>query len=181
MPELELGDPDELEVDDPAVVAALYDPLRYKLFRLLETPRSVSELAAEVGMPSNRLHYHVRRLVARGLVRQVDARTSGKHTERIYGRTATRIRFSGELELYEGGLLHGVADELEVGLRSAGDDAPSLISYHVVSLTQRSARELEERLRGLIAEYEQRCPVAKSARRFGVLGVLAPLPEEDRR
>ena len=45
----------ELSIDDPAVVAALYDPLRYRLFRLLETPRSVAELAAEVDMPANRL------------------------------------------------------------------------------------------------------------------------------
>ena len=57
---------DELEVDDPAVVAALYDPLRVCLFRLLEAPRSVAELAEAVDMPANRLYYHVRRLVACG-------------------------------------------------------------------------------------------------------------------
>jgi len=170
-------DDEELVVGDPSVVAALYDPLRYRLFRLLETPRSVAELAAEVRIPANRLYYHVRRLVACGLVRQVDARASGRHTERIYG--ASRIRFSGDLEVYSGGFLRGVTEELEVGLRSVRDDTPSLISYHAVSLTPQRAKELEDRLRGLIAEYERTGSRSKAARRYGVLGVLAPLREGD--
>jgi len=169
---------DELEVGDPAVVAALYDPLRFRLFRLLESPRSVAELAKAVDMPANRLYYHVRRLVACGLVCQVDARASGRHTERIYGRVATQIRFSGDLEVYSGGFLRGVTDELEAGLRRVVDDAPGSISYHTISLTPRRAKELEERLRGLISEYERASSTGMDARRFGVLGVLAPLPEK---
>ena len=175
--EREPGDADELEVDDPAVVAALYDPLRFRLFRLLEAPRSVAELAEAVDMPANRLYYHVRRLVVCGLVRQVDARASGRHTERIYGRVATRIRFSGDIDVY-GGFLRGVTDELEAGLRGVVDDAPGSISYHTISLTPRRAKELEERLRGLISEYERVTSTGMDTRRFGVLGVLAPLPEE---
>lgn len=176
------GHDDELEIEDPAVLAALYDPLRYRLFRLLETPRSVAELGDEVEMPANRLYYHVRRLVACGLVRRVDVRTRGKHTERIYGRTAARIRFVGDADIYGGGLLRGIADELDTGLRLAGDDAESaLLSYHVVSLTPSRASELAERLRGLIAEYERMRPPSRGGRRFGVLGVVAPLPEQDRR
>ncbi len=170
---------DELEVDDPSVIAALYDPLRYRLFRLLETPRSVAELAVEVGIPANRLYYHVHRLLACGLVRQVDARVSGKHTERIYGRAAARIRFSGDLEVYTGGFLRGVTDELEAGLQTVVGDAPGSVSYHTVSLTPARAKELEERLRGLIAEYERTGSRSKTASRYGVLGVLAPLREGD--
>lgn len=162
------------------MLAALFDPLRYRLFRLLETPRSVAELAGEIGVPANRLYYHVRRLVSCGLVRQVDARASGRHTERIYGRTAARIRFSGDVELRGGeGLLLGIADELERGLASARERGdPGLLTYHAVSLTPEEAHELEERLGAVIAEYERARPAA-GGRRFGVLGVVAPLPKPE--
>jgi DNA-binding transcriptional ArsR family regulator len=171
---------DELHIDDPAVVAALYDPLRYRLFRLLETPRSVAELASAVGMPANRLYYHVRRLVECGLVRQVDARASGKHLERVYGRVAERIRFSGELDLDAGGsgLLRGIVAELEAGIRSVGDEEiASRLSYHVVSLTPERAHELEQRLHALISEFEGESAPAEGTRRFGLLGALVPLEE----
>jgi DNA-binding transcriptional ArsR family regulator len=172
-----MGD-DELRIEEPSVLAALYDPLRYRLFRLLESPRSVAELAGEVGMPANRLYYHVRRLVDVGLVRQVDARASGRHTERIYGRAAKRITFAGDLDVgYEGGLLRGIADELDEGLRRVGAGEPGAVSYHVVSLTLERARELEARLQALSAEYAELAP-EKEASRYGVLGVLAPLPED---
>jgi DNA-binding transcriptional ArsR family regulator len=168
----------ELSIDDPAVVAALYDPLRYRLFRLLERPCSVAELAAEVGMPANRLYYHVRRLVEAGIVRQVDARASGRHTERIYGRVADRIRFSGELDLDAGGggLLRGVLDELEAGIRGADPDADGgFLSYHVVSLEPERTRELEDRLRAVISEFESEDARGPDAVRFGLLGALVPL------
>jgi DNA-binding transcriptional ArsR family regulator len=168
----------ELRVEDPAVVAALYDPLRYRIFRLLETPRTVAELAGEVGLPANRLYYHVKRLVDCGLVRQVDARASGRHTERIYGRAADRIRFSGDLELYEGGLLRGIADELDAWLQAADEDDPGSVSYHTPSLAPASARELETRLRDLIAEFAERDEPDEGARRYGVLGVVAPVADE---
>ena len=172
---------EELRIEDSSVLAALYDPLRYRLFRLLEGPRSVAELAAEVGVPANRLYYHVRRLVDCGLVKQVDARPSGRHTERIYGRAAARIRFAGDLDVYTGGFLRGIADELDAGLQTVSGDAPGSVSYHTVSLTPARASELEERLRGLITDYAQADSTAKNARRFGLLGVLAPLPPERRR
>jgi len=164
----------ELEIENPAVLAALYDPLRFRLFRLLGTPRTVAELADEVGEPANRLYYHVRRLLECGLIRQEGARANGRHTERIYARAAQRIRFAGDLDVrYDGRLLQGIADVLEAGLQSAGEDDPGLLSYHVVSLTPERARELEERLQSLIAEYE-RLEDEPGASRYGVLGVFAP-------
>jgi len=171
---------DELHIDDPAVVAALYDPLRYRLFRLLETPRSVAELASAVGMPANRLYYHVRRLVECGLVRPVEARASGKRLERVYGRTAERIRFSGELDLDAGGsgLLRGIVEELEAGIRAVSDEEiASRISYHVVSLSPDRAEELEQRLGALMAEFEGESAPSEGTRRFGLLGALVPLEE----
>jgi len=168
---------DELELDDPAAARALFDPVRHRIFGLLRTPRSVPELASELGMPSNRLYYHVRRLTECGLVQQVETRTSGRHNERVFERTADRITFSGELDLAGESPLRGIVDELERGLRSVAPDDPASVSYHVLTVTPDRARELEGRLRDLIVSYDDRSRSA-SARRFAVLGALTPLPDE---
>lgn len=170
---------DELELRDPAAVKALFDPTRFRLFGLLRAPHSVPELARAVGMPADRLYYHVRQLVDCGLVHQVDTRSSGRHTERVFGRTAQRFTFSGELDLGGESPLKGIAQEVEDGLRSASNDDPASVSYHVFSLTDARARELEHRLRALIAEYDDGGRAPRSGRRFGVLGVLAPLRDQE--
>jgi DNA-binding Lrp family transcriptional regulator len=182
---IELAPDAELVVTEATVVEMLYDPLRYRLFRLLREPRSVPELAAEVGVPANRLYYHVRRLVRSGLVRQVGARAVGKGTERIYSVTAERISFSGDLTLPGAGArgegpLQGITAELEAAFRAheAGElgEAPALLSYHFVRLTPSRARQLETRLQALAAEFDDDARSAH-ARRYALLSVLAPLPE----
>jgi DNA-binding transcriptional ArsR family regulator len=171
-----------LEIDDPAVLAVLYDPIRYRIFRALETPRSMAELADEMDRPANRLYYHVRLLVDAGLVRQVGTRASGRHTERIFGRAATRMRFTGELGPGAGqGLLGAIAGELDAAIaRIEDENAPGSISYHVVSLTPERAQELETRLRALVDEFEGESVAGTGARRFGLLGAFVPLDEEER-
>lgn len=182
---------EELVFDDPAVLETVYDPLRYRLFRLLRQPRSVPELAAEVGLPANRLYYHVGRLVRSGLVRQVDARAAGKHTERVYGLAARRIRFSGDIELSAvppgglGRLLHGVTEELGAAVRAHeagafGEDPPGLFSWLIGRLTPEGARELEGRLQAVATEFadsQSRGRQPKGAAAYGLLTVLTPLPE----
>jgi len=78
-------------------------------------------------------------------------------------------------------LLRGIAEELEAGIRGVVDDSePNLLSYHVISLTPQRARQLEERLRSLIAEYERASSATSRARRFGLLGALVPLQDRSR-
>jgi DNA-binding transcriptional ArsR family regulator len=168
---------EELTLDDPRAVKALYDPLRFRLFGLLREPHSVRELAREVDLPADRLYYHLNLLVERGLVQEVDVRRTGRHFERVYERTAERITFSGELDLAGESPLRGMMDELERGLRSIAPDDPASVSYHVVTVTPERARELEARLRDLIVSYDDRSR-STSARRFAVLGALTPLPDE---
>jgi DNA-binding transcriptional ArsR family regulator len=165
-------------IDDPAVAKALFDPLRYRLFRLLESPATAAELARAVDLPADRLYYHLHRLVDRGLVRVVEVRRNGRHDERMYGRAARQIRFSGDLALDGGGLLRGITDELAPGLADASSTAARL-SYHVTHLTAERASELEERLHALLAEYADDA-AGEATTRYGALGVLAPLPEPAR-
>jgi DNA-binding transcriptional ArsR family regulator len=67
---------------------ALGDPLRIQLFEALwHGPRSVKELSADVGLPPDRLYYHLRQLERAGVVEVADYRPlpSGK-VERVYRR-----------------------------------------------------------------------------------------------
>jgi hypothetical protein len=98
----------------------------------------------------------------------------------VFGRVAERIRFSGELDLGAGGggLLRGIVDELEAGIRAAEHGAADgSFSYHVISLDPERARELEDRLRAVISDYESAVDAGPTARRFGLLGALVPLAE----
>ena len=154
----------ELVVTDPAVLETLYDPLRYRLFRLLEGPRSVPELAEEVTVPANRLYYHVRRLVQSGLIEQVPA----TGTERVY--RARRLTFSGDIRLPESGdPLQAIIAELSKG--GFEEDSPGLVSWHVGPLTRRRARELEGRMQALIGEFTE----DEDGNRYGILAVLTRL------
>jgi DNA-binding transcriptional ArsR family regulator len=155
----------ELVVTDPTVLETLYDPLRYRVFRVLEEPRTVAEVAQVVGMPANRLYYHVRRLVENGLIEQMPVTGS----ERVY--RAKQVRFTGDVGLPEiGGPLRAIVTELASG--EFGRESPGLLTWHVGPLTKRRARELERRMQALVAEYTD----DKRGERFGILGVLARLP-----
>ncbi len=159
---------------DAASAKALLDPLRNRLFEQLREPRSVPDLAVAVGKPTDRLYYHVNRLTDAGLVEEVGTQRSGRHIERIYRRTAKRVRFSGDVSLDGEGPLRGFTDELDRALIAAGSDDPASVSYHAGGLTDERAVELADRLRALVAEYDDPHPPA-GARRFGILGVVVPL------
>lgn len=65
---------------------ALADPLRIRLLEALsETPRSARELADCVGLPADRLYYHLGQLERAGLIRvaEYQPRARGK-VERVY-------------------------------------------------------------------------------------------------
>ena len=55
-------------IEDPAVAAAALDPIRSKLLAELATPGSAAGLAARVGLPRQKVNYHLRALEAKGLV-----------------------------------------------------------------------------------------------------------------
>jgi GNAT superfamily N-acetyltransferase/DNA-binding transcriptional ArsR family regulator len=169
---------EELVLEDVGAVRTLLDPTRHRVFELVRTPRSVREIAGEMQMPADRLYYHVHRLVEAGLIKQVDTRSSRRHTERIFGRTAERISFSGDVALDGLGPLRAFAAELDRALIAASPEDPASVSYHAGGLAEERAHELADRLRSLIAEYDD--PHAPpGARRFGILGVVAPIGQAD--
>jgi DNA-binding transcriptional ArsR family regulator len=79
----------EVEVIEGAEAArSALDPTRARLLRELATPHSAASLAAKLGIPRQKLNYHLRQLEAHGLVELHDTRTHGGLTERVLAATA---------------------------------------------------------------------------------------------
>ena len=81
--------PDVAVLDDPAAAAAALDPVRSRLLASLAAePGSAAALATRVGLPRQKVGYHLGALEARGLVVEVDRRRHGGLTERVLAASA---------------------------------------------------------------------------------------------
>jgi len=70
-------------IDDPAAVSL--DPVRARLLAELVEPGSATTLAERVGLPRQRINYHLRTFEQHGLVEE---RRKGNTTERVLRATA---------------------------------------------------------------------------------------------
>src|SRR2546421_697148 len=70
-------------IEDPAAAEASLDPIRAKLLAALVEPGSATMLAARVGLPRQKVNYHLRALEQHGLVELVEERRKGNVTERV--------------------------------------------------------------------------------------------------
>jgi predicted ArsR family transcriptional regulator len=97
-------------IDDPTRARAALQPIRLKLLHLLERPQSAPQLAKAIGMPRQRVLYHLRLLEAQQLVAAQEHGQVGRRVDRSYVRTATSYAIAPKT-------LGGVA----VDTRTAGD------------------------------------------------------------
>jgi len=72
-----------LVVDQAAPAASLLDPIRLRILRELDQPDSASGLARRMGLPRQKLNYHLRLLEGDGLVELVEERKKRNCTERV--------------------------------------------------------------------------------------------------
>ena len=63
-------------IDDPAAAEAALEPARARLLAQLTEPRSASMLATAVGLPRQKVNYHLRTLEQHGLVELVQERAA---------------------------------------------------------------------------------------------------------
>jgi DNA-binding transcriptional ArsR family regulator len=75
-------------IDDPAVAEISLDPVRARLLAELAEPGSATMLAAKVGLPRQKVNYHIKALERHGLVELVEERRKGNVTERVLRATA---------------------------------------------------------------------------------------------
>lgn len=75
-------------IEDPAAAEAALDPARARLLAQLAEPRSATMLAAAIGLPRQKVNYHLRTLERHGLIELVEERRKGNVTERMLRATA---------------------------------------------------------------------------------------------
>ncbi|MDX8033867.1 helix-turn-helix domain-containing protein [Lentzea sp. BCCO 10_0856] len=75
-------------IEDPAAAEVSLDPVRARLLAELAEPGSATMLAARVGLPRQKVNYHLRTLEQHGLVELVEERRKGNVNERLLQATA---------------------------------------------------------------------------------------------
>ena len=70
-------------IADPAAAEAALEPARAQMLAQLTEPRSAAMLAAAIGLPRQKVNYHLRTLERHGLVELVEERRKGNVTERL--------------------------------------------------------------------------------------------------
>ncbi len=75
-------------IDDPEAAEVSLDPIRTRLLAELAEPASATAVAARVGLPRQKVNYHLRTLEQHGLIELVEERRKGNMTERVLRATA---------------------------------------------------------------------------------------------
>lgn len=75
-------------IDDPATATVALEPMRSRLLSELAAPASAATLATRVGLPRQKINYHLRALETHGLVQLAEERKWGGITERMLVATA---------------------------------------------------------------------------------------------
>lgn len=180
-------------VEDPADLAVLYDPVRYRIVRQLSKPRSVKEVAAALGVPAASLYYHFGLLEEHGFVEQAGTRRSGRKPERLYRSTVHSFRVAPALRdtpvARSNGLIVGalydIAQEYATALAAAADEDDSgleLIMNRHKRISESRLREYVSRAQALIEDYfGEDAPESDDDDHasYGHLWVIAPFRDEN--
>ncbi|MEV4622014.1 helix-turn-helix domain-containing protein [Asanoa sp. NPDC049573] len=81
-------------IEEAGAAEVALDPIRARLLGLLAEPHSATSLAAVVGLPRQKVNYHLKTLEAHGLVELVEERRKGNVTERVMRATAASFVIS---------------------------------------------------------------------------------------
>jgi DNA-binding transcriptional ArsR family regulator len=84
-------------IREPDQVSCLIDATRRDLLTHLQEPDSAAGLARRLGLPRQRINYHLRELERTGLVHCVGERRKGNCTERLMRATAQAFVISPEI------------------------------------------------------------------------------------
>ncbi len=125
-------------IDDPASAGVALDPVRSRLLSELRTPASAATLAGRVGLPRQKVNYHLRTLEKHGLVRLAGKKRWGGLTERRLVATASSYVVSPEA-------LGPVAADPDRDVGGRGMDR--LSASYLVALAARAVREVGQLMR----------------------------------
>ncbi len=158
---------DEMELPDLDLLAELTHPIRSRVLRSLDQPRTVAEVASRLAVPVTRLYHHVNRLESLGLIKVVATRRVGAATERRYQTVAASFRIARQLressDPQELGIAVGALFDVakmsyqrDVEQRATRDPLGAVDSFLTLSdlkLTPSARAHLLDRLRALVEEF----------------------------
>ncbi|MGW4384792.1 ArsR/SmtB family transcription factor [Kitasatospora sp. NPDC004531] len=75
-------------IEEPAAAESSLDPIRSRILAALAEPGSAAMLAGRLGLPRQKVNYHLKELERHGLVELAEERRKGNVTERVYRATA---------------------------------------------------------------------------------------------
>jgi DNA-binding transcriptional ArsR family regulator len=178
--------------------AVMLQSTRRLLLANLAEPQSAASLARKLGLPRQRLNYHLRELEREGLAECVEERRKGNCTERLLRATARSFVISPEALGSLGPAPEAAADrfsasyliaaasrvirdlaEMEQGARAAGKRLATFtveteIRFASAEARSRFAEELAGAVAALAARYhDERAP---GGRTFKVLAAAHPSP-----
>jgi DNA-binding transcriptional ArsR family regulator len=117
-------------IEDAAAAVVALDPVRARLLAELSEPASAASLAARLGVPRQKVNYHLRALELHGLVELAGERRHGGLTERLLQATAASYLVSP-----------AAVDERAVDPERAPDQ---LSARYLIALGGRLVREVGE-------------------------------------
>ncbi|HEY1180004.1 MAG TPA: helix-turn-helix domain-containing protein [Phytomonospora sp.] len=118
-------------LDEPDRLRRALTPLRRTLLARLRTPASAPELAAELGIPRQRVGYHLRQLEAVGLLELVEERPRRGRLERV-------LRTVADAFVVDPGVLDDAPDDAT----TTGDTTHRHASEHLLAVASRTVRDV---------------------------------------
>ena len=194
--------PIEIEVIGESERAhCLLHPARLQLLIELEEPASAVALARRLGLPRQRVNYHLRELEAQRLIEAVDERRRGSVVERLWQRTghsyaispavlgalesdprSVQDRFSSADQVALAARAVSELGRLEAGARAAGQRLPSIaleteLRFATPAARAAFAEELTAAVASLVERYHDATAEGGREFRFYLGGYPRPKPE----
>jgi DNA-binding transcriptional ArsR family regulator len=178
--------------------AALH-PARRALLAALAEPDSAAGLSRRLGLPRQRLNYHLRALERFGLIECVEERRKGNCTERVLRATARSFviapqalgalgstleaahdRFSASYAIATAARAMQEVSTLETAARAAKKRLATLtidteVRFATAERRAAFAEELSENIARLVARYHD--DTVQGGRRFRLVALSHPLPQ----
>lgn len=84
-------------VDESTAAATMLHPMRMRILQALGEPGSASTVARQLGVPRQKVNYHLRELEKAGFLEEVEQRRAGNCIERIVRAKATHYLINPEI------------------------------------------------------------------------------------
>jgi DNA-binding transcriptional ArsR family regulator len=148
-------------IDSGEIASVLLDPTRQLLLQRLGAPDTAANIARGLGLPRQRLGYHIRELERHGLIEQVEERKRGNCVERVIQATARRFIISPAAL----GQLGAEPNQVTDSLSSSYLIATAAQTIRDVSALQERARATEKQLPTMTIQVDVRfeTPAARAA------------------